>query len=644
MTISIGQRANFAKKVRQGLLLAKRERPQQLSEWADANFYLSSEGSYTEGRWNTEPHQRDIMDCISNDDIYTIDIKKSARLGISKVIIAASLYGIQHKRRNVLYYREGDMAAKRTMKVQFETAIRDVPIVKDLAPWANKKHPNSTLDQKIFTNGKQLLVYGGATGNRYRDHSVDLVCYDELSAFPLDVDGEGEPTLLGDKRLEGSYFPKSIRVSTPKLRSSCQITRAISHADYVFNLEIPCPHCDHYQPLQFGGKDASFGLKIITREPQLTVEYLCCSCGALFDQQSAQEAQAQGVWRSHTEDEDGNVIGSTSIRRDDFNRIIFRNDKDELIDTPAHIGFEIWTAYSPWAPWPKIMKDFLRAKNDPLQLKGFANTTLGEDWDDEPESKVDPTSLIMRREHYSADVPDGVYVLTAGVDTQDDRLEFEIVGWGKDEESWSIDYGRLFGDPSKPEIWNRLQEQLLRNFQTSSNQILNIKMVCIDAGGHYSDEVRKFAKKGGAQWLVPIMGRGTAGHPIAKFPRKKNDRGVYQTYVGMTASTEIVYQRWSILEVGPGYCHFPNKEEYNEDLFAQFTAERLTRSFKSGKEVMTWDNGSRRNEASDCRRYAFAAVRILQQHRGITLDKPLANESKASRKPPSRETRYRTAR
>jgi len=584
------------------------------------------------------------MDCISNDDIRTIDIKKSARLGISKVIIAASLYAIQHKRRNVLYYRESDPPAKRTMKVQFEPAIRDASIVRDLAPWADKRHTHSTLDQKIFTNGKQLLVLGGNTGNRYRDHSVDMVCYDELSAFDLDIDGEGRPTELGDKRLEGSHFPKSVRVSTPKLRSSCQITRAISHAEYVFRFEIPCPHCDHYQALRLGGEDAPFGLRIIERKPRLVVKYLCKNCAALFDWQAAQEAQEHGVWRSHTIDEEGELISTVSICRDDFNRIVFRNTAGELIDTPSHIGFEIWTAYSPWTTWESIMEDFLKASKDKLLLKGFTNLTLGEDWNDEDESKVDPTSLMRRCEQYAAEVPDGVYVLTAGIDTQIDRVEIEIVGWGKDEESWSIDYIRHYGDLTKPEAWDLLLEKLSRNFKTASGQILNIKMVCIDAGGCYSDEVRKFAKKSGAQWIIPIMGRGIAGHPIVKFPRKKDRHGVYQTLVGKTASCEMVYQRWNVLEKGPGYCHFPKKEIYDDELFAQFTADRLTHSFKSGKEVMAWENGNRLDEASDCRRYAFAAIRILQQYRGIKLDQLLTSEPETPRKPPSRRTRYRTAR
>lgn len=66
---------------------------------------------------------------------------------------------------------------------------------------------------------------GGAVAKNYREKSVDVVCYDELSSFEPDVEKEGSPTLLGDKRIEGSVWPKSIRGSTPKVKGSCQIEK-----------------------------------------------------------------------------------------------------------------------------------------------------------------------------------------------------------------------------------------------------------------------------------------------------------------------------------------------------------------------------------------------------------------------------------
>ena len=43
-------------------------------------------------------------------------------------------------------------------------------------------------------------------------------------------------------------------------------------------------------------------------------------------------------------------------------------------------------------------------------------------------------------------MPEDVLYLTAGVDTQDDRFEIEVVGWGPEYESWGIRYAAIYGE------------------------------------------------------------------------------------------------------------------------------------------------------------------------------------------------------
>ena len=49
--------------------------------------------------------------------------------------------------------------------------------------------------------------------------------------------------------------------------------------------------------------------------------------------------------------------------------------------------------------------------------------------------------FVESRENYGADLPEGVLILTCAVDTQDNRLEYEICGWGDEEECWGIEKG-----------------------------------------------------------------------------------------------------------------------------------------------------------------------------------------------------------
>ncbi len=93
---------------------------------------------------------------------------------------------------------------------------------------------------------------GGAVAKNYREKSVDVVCYDELSSFEPDVEKEGSPTLLGDKRIEGSVWPKSIRGSTPKVKGSCQIEKGANESAHFMRFHVPCPHCGEERYLKFG--------------------------------------------------------------------------------------------------------------------------------------------------------------------------------------------------------------------------------------------------------------------------------------------------------------------------------------------------------------------------------------------------------
>lgn len=60
-------------------------------------------------------------------------------------------------------------------------------------------------------------------------------------------------------------------------------------------------------------------------------------------------------------------------------------------------------------------------------------------------------------------VPEEVLYLTAGVDTQDDRFEIEVVGWGPEYESWGIRYAAIYGDNSdiNNQVWQDLDHILI---------------------------------------------------------------------------------------------------------------------------------------------------------------------------------------
>ena len=256
--------------------------PMRLSEWAAEHFYLSAESSYVQGRWEAYPYQIGILDCMGHDDIREITLLKSARVGYTKMILAAIGYYAEHKRRNQAIWQPVDDDADEFVKTELDPMIRDVPAMQRIFPWYNSRSKHNTLRQKTFLSS-MLHIRGGRSAKNYRRLSLDVAYLDELDGFEPDVESEGSPDGLASKRLEGATFPKLICGSTPRIADTSLITHRAAHADRVFRYHVACPHCQTLQPLEFGGKHDNFGLKWHQGQPE-TAAYLCAQCGGLFTQ------------------------------------------------------------------------------------------------------------------------------------------------------------------------------------------------------------------------------------------------------------------------------------------------------------------------------------------------------------------------
>ncbi|HGD7339003.1 TPA: phage terminase large subunit family protein [Escherichia coli] len=349
MNISNSQVNRLRHFVRAGLRSLFRPEPQTAVEWADANYYLPKESAYQEGRWETLPFQRAIMNAMGSDYIREVNVVKSARVGYSKMLLGVYAYFIEHKQRNTLIWLPTDGDAENFMKTHVEPTIRDIPSLLALAPWYGKKHRDNTLTMKRFTNGRGFWCLGGKAAKNYREKSVDVAGYDELAAFDDDIEQEGSPTFLGDKRIEGSVWPKSIRGSTPKVRGTCQIERAASESPHFMRFHVACPHCGEEQYLKFGDKETPFGLKWTPDDPS-SVFYLCEHNACVIRQQELDFTDARyicektGIWTR-----DG---------------ILWFSSSGEEIEPPDSVTFHIWTAYSPFTTWVQIVKDWMKTKGD----------------------------------------------------------------------------------------------------------------------------------------------------------------------------------------------------------------------------------------------------------------------------------------
>lgn len=598
--------------VRAGLKSMEAVEPMRLSEWAAKNFYLSAESSYVEQRWEAFPYQPAIMDAISDDEIEEVDVLKSARVGYTKILLAAIGYFAEHKRRNQALWQPTDDDSDDFCKTELEPMIRDVPVMEKVFPGFLAKNKDNTLKQKKFL-GSSLHLRGGKAAKNFRRISVDVAALDEIDGFDADVEKEGSPVKLAYKRVEGATFPKLVVGSTPKIKGLSLIEARSDQANLRFRRYVPCNHCAAMIPLQWGGKDKPYGFKWYNDDPD-TVGHVCPECSGVMTQADYLLLSASGRWIA----QDGTWIDETTFT--------FRNAAGDVIPKAKHVAFHVWTAYSPMTSWAKIVREFMSAlakaaSGDLSELKTFVNTTLGETWEEKGE-KADEHTLMARAEAYPLrTVPVGGLVLAAGVDVQDDR--FEIVTWafGKKEEMWVVDYTIIEANPADDRDWDKLDAHLKLQFPHACGTHLGIEAVGLDTGGHFTHQAYNFCRLRSARRITAVKGETREGQPVKGRAAMQDvnwrgailKRGVKLWHVGTDTAKDLLLGRLSVATPGPGYVHF--SKELPAEFFHQLTAEQRVKVKTGQGERFRWVKVRTRNEVLDCTVYAIFASHLLDLNR-----------------------------
>ena len=274
-------------------------------------------------------------------------------------------------------------------------------------------------------------------------------------------------------------------------------------------------------------------------------------------------------------------------------------------------GYHLSQLYSPWVRLAKIVREFLEAKGNPELLQVFVNTVLAETWKEEGET-VDAEGLKHHVEPYDhQSLPGDIWALTAGVDVQGDRLELEIVGWGAQDESWGVRYEVIYGDPATSAVWLELAEILFDRYETEDGLILRVRKTAIDMGGHHGDEVLTFAAQNFRRGVRAVKGQAGPRHVWPTYAtRSKDNRKLW--LVGVDTAKDTIYGRFKIEDEGPGYCHLP--DTYPDEWFDRVTTEEVVTRYREGRPYRVWIlPKGKRNEALDCRVYAYAARASLKR-------------------------------
>ncbi len=558
--------------------------PQTLvSEWADSHRILPST-SAEPGRWRTSrtPYLREVMDALSVSSAYErVVLVKAAQVGASEAALNFCGYVIENAPGVLLYCMPTDAASRRNVRLRVDPLIDSTPELAALVTRRRSRAAGNTDSLKTFPGG-QLSFVGANSAVGLRSTPARYVVGDEIDAWPADADGEGDPVSLAIQRtVTFKGRRKVFMLSTPTVEGVSRIASAFAEGDQR-RYFVPCPHCGVLQALRWSqvkwpGDDRPRAF------------YLCEHCGEAISERDKQSMIAEGQWRA-TAAGDGKTA-----------------------------SFHISALYSPFVSWGEIALEHLACGDDPSRLQVWTNASLGEAFEDRLAVGVTADRLLTRASSWGETLPDDVVVVTGGVDVQMNRLEVEIVGWGRGEESWSLDYISLPGNPAEPDVWRQLDEVRARRFKHRKLGSLPLASLCVDSG-NWSQAVYSYC---GPRFYKKVFAVKGASHPsFAIWPRRptrpKDGRPSALFIVGATAAKEVVVSRLGIETPGPGFCHFPPRDL---DFFDQLLAEKPVRRFINGVATRVWVKaGNARNEALDCRIYSLCALYALRSY-GFNLDK-----------------------
>lgn len=567
------------------------------SEWAESDGGVRIPvGAAISGpiRFDNAPYQREPLDMTVNPECHRITLKWGAQVGKTQLALCAQAYKIVHDPINQIMMQASEGDLQKWLNTKFNPLVEASPSLQErIAKPRGRKGVNNT-KMKSYPGGEMIFAWSGSP-KTMRGISAPFIVCDETDGY--DRTAEGHPVSLLWQRAR-SYLKFMadqvclLEISTPTFKGASHIDTSYEEGDQR-KYHVGCPHCGEAQTLEWSNvkwDKASDGNHL----PE-TAYYECRANGCIWDDgdrvEAIKNAEALGHgWKA-----------SKPFR--------------------GHASYHLSELYSCFVGLKDVAQSFLdkKAMGD---LQTFVNVSLAEAWEEDAET-LEVDQLISRAAPLPDKVPMGVALQTCGVDMQEDRLEVERVGWGLGEESWSLDHQVFWGDPLKPEVWDQLFDYLDQTWEHETGALMKVAGTCVDTGGSGGltqaayEQLRGkqrrniFAIKGGKGWDKPIASApsksrsGRRGRPVTLFTLGVNDAKL------------IVQRRFKQEKPGKGYCHVP--VDRDPEWFHQLTAERLITRFVRGFPVREWKKTRERNEALDCRVYAYAALKIIDANIPIRL-------------------------
>jgi phage terminase large subunit GpA-like protein len=564
--------------------------PMTVDQWADRHRILSTKGSAEPGPWRTDrtPYLREPMQCLSPSSPWRrVVLMFGSQMGKTEVVLNW-LGAIIHlwPAPTLLVQPTLDMA-KRLNRQRLEPLLRETPVLSDLIAPARARDSGNTMFLKEFRGGLFVLT-GANSGSGLQSMPAAYLLADEVSSYPFEADDKGDPLENAEARTSTFPMGKVLITSTPGTRGMCRITSEYESRSDRRQLAVLMPCCGSLEVLRWREH-------MKWDRPDGEVFAQCPACGERVSQHHKTTMLAGAVWQATA--------------------------KGDGITAGFHLPG--WYAPAGWTSWEQIRDEFLRAKADPLLLKGWVNKRAAEAWEDEAVAVINAEGLMARAQaetFSSGTCPEGVVLLLMAVDTQDTWLEATVWGFGRGEEMWRIWHQKVEGSPAEADVWEQIDSIRRTEWPMEGGGTLTVRHCGVDTGGHFTQEAYEYCRqraregvvalKGSSTKAAPALGKGSRVDVNARGQTIKKGLTLYQ--VGGDTLKRTIYARLKKDAPGPGAIHLPN--DVTEEYLQGLTCERLVPKMVKGFQVLGWENPSgARNEPLDLTVYSLAILELVKR-------------------------------
>jgi phage terminase large subunit GpA-like protein len=599
--------------VRTAMEAARPDPELRVDEWAE-EFMVLPASAPVKGRFRFErsyPARRVHQVLSPSDPCKRVVAKVASQMFKTQTALNWIAAIIHRKPRNILALQPTDTLVKR-FSARVSTMIRNVPVLRERVAARKSRDSRNTVQAKDFLGDATLYMNTAGSAANLAEVSAPYIYVDEIDRLQLNVDGEGDPVEIVEARAtQFANDSKFFYTSSPAIKGFSKIDD-LFYMGTQEQYHVPCPHCGHLHHLDLD----NFHFR---RDPDTgymdRAWFVCPECGSEIDEHHKtnmlpdQKAGGQARWVA-TATGDGETV-----------------------------SFTMSAFYMPVGAitWLSLARQLARARDrlqrgDHEAMQVFYNTRLGLSYEN-TESVTTVKQLRERAEPYPPRiVPERALVVTMAVDTQPNRLELQIEGWGPGLEHWVIDYETIIGSPSShPDtpgsVWARLDEIRRTPLLHASGRPIMISAYGIDAGGANTQDVYNYGSARKAQNCTVLHGANRANRPIMgsapsrvdiEWGGSKTPGGVELWAVGTDVAKDWLSGRM-LLTDGPGAMHHHNQlaPEWAE----QMVVEQPQTRWAKGRPVRTWlkPNGAR-NEAWDVSVYNLALAHQLGLHKWSPLD------------------------